>query len=75
MYCVFGSIICVVFSVAKYLGVFCIFVSKYLIAFSLYVINVSMNCLGSFTIAYSNPSSEVFICSGVSFVCVKFTSV
>ena len=48
--------------------------SKYLIAFSLYVINVFVNCFGSFSIVYSNPSSEVFICSGVSCVCVKFIS-
>jgi len=74
MYCLFVSIICLIFLVVRYLNIFCSFVSKYLIAFSLYVINVFMNCFGSFFIAYSNLSSEVFICSGASFIYVKFTS-
>ena len=51
MYCVFVSIICLIFLVARYLNVFRIFVSKYLIAFSLFVIHVLMNCFGSFSVA------------------------
>ena len=38
------------------------FVSKFLIAFSVYIISM-LNCFGSFSIASSNPVFKVFICS------------
>jgi len=59
---------------ARYLNVSCIFVSKYLIAFSVSVINSLIYYLGFFSIAQSHPKFKVFICSRQSFICFKFTS-
>jgi len=41
---VFSSVIYLIFLVARYLNVFCIFVSKFLIAFSVSIISMLINC-------------------------------
>ena len=48
---VFVSAICLNFLVFRYLNVFCILTSKYLIAFSVSIINMLINFLGLFSIA------------------------
>jgi hypothetical protein len=70
---VFSLVIYLIFLVARYLNVFYIFVSKFRIAFSISVISVLINCFGSLSIALSNLVFKVFICSHLSFICVKFT--
>ena len=52
---------------------FCIFMSKCLIVFSVSTISVLINCFGSFSNAQSNSKFKVFICSLLSFICVKYT--
>ena len=47
----FMSAVCLIFLTVRYLNVFCIFMSKHLIAFSISFINVLINCLGFFSIA------------------------
>ena len=46
--CIFFGNLFVFFLVARYLNVFHIFVSKFLIAFSLSIIRMLINCFGSF---------------------------
>jgi hypothetical protein len=46
------SYICFIVFVARYLNEFCIVMSRCRIAFSVSIINVLMNCLGGFPIAY-----------------------
>ena len=71
---VFVSAICLIFLVVRYLKVFCIRMSKCLIAFSVSIINVLINCFGLFSIAQLNPKFNVFILSLINCTCVKFTN-
>ena len=48
---VFVSAICLIFLIVRYLNVFYIVISKCLIAFSVSIINVLINCFGFFSIA------------------------
>jgi hypothetical protein len=41
---------------------FVFFVSKYLMAFSVSIINALIKCFGSFSIVYLNPIFKVFVC-------------
>ena len=68
------SAICLIFLIVRYLNVFYIVMSKCLIALSISVINVLMNCFGFFSIAYPNPKFNVFISSLLNFMYVKFTN-
>jgi hypothetical protein len=55
--------------------VFCVFVSKYLMAFPVSTINALKKCFGFLSIAYSNLTLKAFICRRPSFVLLLLSCV
>jgi len=71
--CVFVSVIFIIFLAARYPTVFFfLFVSNYLMPFSVSIINAFIKFFGFFPIRYSNPTLKVFIFCQLCFICFTF---
>ena len=74
MLCVLVAMICLICVVAMYRNLFCILGSRFLIAFSVSIINSLIYCFGSSSIAQLGPKVNVLICYLVNFMLDRLIS-